>query len=63
MKVSWWLSRVHFENNIFEHNTCFYIKLRETAIGTKTVPSHAIVFIGSLEEIFLEDFDKKIVVW
>lgn len=54
---------MHFENNIFEHNTCFYIKLRETAIGTKTVPSHAIVFIGSLEEIFLEDFDKKIVVW
>ena len=47
------------KNNIFEHNTSFYKRLRGTAIGTKMAPPYAIIFMGDLEEKLLKDCDKK----
>ena len=53
------LAECVLKNNIFEHNTSFYKQLRGPAIGTKMAPPYAIIFMGDLEEQFLEDCDKK----
>ena len=48
------LAECVLKNNIFEHNEDLYKQLRGTAIGTKMAPSYAVLFMGKLEEEFLE---------
>ena len=53
------LAECILKNDIFEHNTSFYKKLKGTAIGTKMTPPYAIKFMGDLEEKLLKDSDNK----
>ena len=49
--------------NIFEQDKSAFKQLRETAIGTKMVPSYAIMFIKSLKEDILSKTLSKPLVW
>ena len=57
------LAKCVLKNNIFEHNEDLYKQLRGTAIGTKIAPPYAVLFMGKLEEEFLEAQSLKPVVW
>ena len=57
------LAECVLKNNIFEHNLSFYKQLRGTAIGSKTTPPYAIIFLGDLEERFFSDSDISPLVW
>ena len=57
------LAECVLKNNIFEHNLSFYKQLRGTAIGSKTAPPYAIIFLGDLEERFFSDCDISSLVW
>ena len=49
--------------NIFEQDKSAFKQLRETAIGTKMVPSYAIMLIKSLKEDILSKTLSKSLVW
>ena len=57
------LAECVLKNNIFEHNEDLYKQLRVTAIGTKMAPPYAVLFMGKLEEEFLEAQSLKPIVW
>ena len=57
------LAECVLKNNIFEHNEDLYKQLRGTAIGTKMTPPYAVLFMGKLEEEFLEAQSLKAIVW
>ena len=57
------LAECVLKNNIFEHNEDLYKQLRGTAIGTKMAPPYAVIFMGKIEEEFLETQSLKPMVW
>ena len=57
------LTRCVLENNVFEHDGNIFKQLQGTAIGTKMAPSYAIIFMAKLEEMLLESFPLKPLVW
>ena len=57
------LAECVLKNNIFGHNLSFFKQLMGTAIGTKMCPPYAIIFMGNLEELILQDCSFKPLVW
>ena len=57
------LAECVLKKNIFEHNFSFFKQIRGTAIGTKMAPPYAIIFMGHLEELILQDCSFKALVW
>jgi hypothetical protein len=53
------LLRVVLEHNVFEFNSKYYIQTNGTAIGTKMAPAYANIFMGVLEEKFLNSRETK----
>jgi len=53
------LLEVVLKNNMFEFNNKQYKQLYGTAMGTRTAPSYANTFMGSLEQTILESTQKK----
>ena len=51
------------KNDIFEHDKSVFKQLRGIAVGTKMVPTYAIIFMDSLEEDILSNSLLKHVVW
>ena len=45
------------KNNIFQFNEKTLKQLRGTAIGTKSAPPYAILFMADLEERILQDIE------
>ena len=57
------LAECILKNNIFERNEDLYKQLGGTAIGTKMAPPYAVLFMGKLEEEFLEAQSLKPILW
>ena len=57
------LAEVVLKNNIFEFDEKNLKQKHGTAIGTKFVPPYAIIFMVDFEEIMLESFERKPMIW
>ena len=59
IKVICNLLRMILTINTFEFNSCYYRQLHGTAMGTRVVPSYANLFMGSLDQKFLNKVPHK----
>ena len=50
-------------NNIFHFENKYYQQIQGTAMGTKMVPSYAIIFMSKLEDTFLQTQQLKPLIW
>ena len=50
-------------NNVFEFNEQFYLQIQGTAMGTKTAPAYANLFMGKLEEQLINLAPNHIHTW
>ena len=59
------VSLTHFilTHNYFSFNSLHYLQVKGTAMGTRMAPSYANLFMGSLEEDFLNSEDSKPDLW
>ncbi|XP_057308454.1 uncharacterized protein LOC130646297 [Hydractinia symbiolongicarpus] len=57
------LAECVLQNNVFKHNNRFFRQFQGTAIGTKMALSYANIFMGDLQEQFLESSVLKPLVW
>lgn len=51
------------KNNVFQFNDLVFTQLCGVAMGTKFAPALATIYIGDLEEAFIESRDKKPDLW
>ena len=57
------LAEIVLKNNFFEFDEKTFKQVRETAIGTKSAPPYAIIFITDLDEKILNTFEEKPMAW
>ena len=58
-----YLLKLILRMNYFEFNNQTYLQVSGTAMGTRCAPNYAIIFMGDLEQEFLDKCEKKPRVW
>ena len=58
-----YLLKLILRMNYFEFNNQTYLQVSGTAMGTRCAPNYAIIFMGDLEQEFLDRCEKKPRVW